>query len=248
MSLRRYISFFRPFQPRLNRHQHQLLLELEVLQSRFPFPIVQLASRSLLDLNGVPYASTRHHQTEALSHSSGEAVLKSFFSTFQPKTLSELWGLEGYTFDTLVARNFGHSRPFGTSDTLLPFKSEDCAHFGPALKELITREFERLLGAARGLRSGYRPWTNWDGFIRGVLLSDGRRYVFLVTAGKHRSSQVAALDRVVSVRLDWNKGWVPVVDTRRLDLLPQVKKGLWSIEDAEAVAHHFLAQSIIERT
>lgn len=225
--LRRYLSFLKPLQPVLSKADIVTLREAGVFCKLFPFPIIEVDTRSLIDFAGVPYASVLHPHQRAFAAADGRKSLSNHFSAFQPTSLAELWQLPDFFLERCDVSNFSVRGPFGRLPLKPGGQSGDCAHFGPATESFISSEWQRLSMANESLKVGYRPWSHWDGFLRGTFITDGVRNRFLITAGKHRAAVVSQRMSAVKVRLEWGANYVPVVDARRILDLPQVRASVW---------------------
>lgn len=238
--IRRYASFLKPFLPRLSAADLTSLRELSVFRSTVPFPLIEVKTSALIDYTGVAYADPAHPHQLALHAQSGSAAFRQHFAKFQPGSLADLWDVADPELANIDASNFSTRGPFGTQDIAIKRPAGDCAHYGPVSQEFVASEWSRLGGSQNALKGGYNPWRHWDGFLRGTVITDGERMRFLVTAGKHRAAVVAKQLDTALVRLEWNPMYVPVVDTRRITDLPQVRASIWTPELATQVAQFFL--------
>ena len=60
-------------------------------------------------------------------------------------------------------------------------------NWGPRNEKMLMEEIKRLHKLFQQLgNSGYQPHLHMDGYIRGKYVSDGKDWIFLVTAGSHR--------------------------------------------------------------
>lgn len=240
VAIKRYIWFFRPFMPKLSKRDVEVLKDLGLYHRKLPFPIIRVESKFLIDFIGVPYGDSTHYHNLAFSADDGLDKLQKDFSERQPQTLAELWGLDLQDLKKMPAGNFGAGGPFGLHTPNASLEGGDCAHFGPATDPFLKSEWLRLQNARDGLSRGYLPWKHWDGFIRGVLVTDGKDYCFVVSAGKHRSAVVSRSQRNILVRLEWFHTLCPIIDLRRVDAVPSVVSGYYLPETVKALADKLL--------
>ena len=93
-------------------------------------------------------------------------------------------------------------------------------------EKMVVDEIHRLNKLYQQLaKSGYQPHLHMDGHIRGKYVTDGRDWVFLVTAGSHRMAALAELGyEWITARIQPHS--VKVIDLARPNEIPVVHSGL----------------------
>ena len=109
-------------------------------------------------------------------------------------------------------------------------------HFGPVSDTKGCIEYQRLVNVFESIKaSGYKRSAGWDGDVGGILLRRGNSYGFLLSHGYHRLAAVAVLGyHAIPVRI---RHPVPV-DIRDSAYWPQVRRAVWTREQAETYFHH----------
>lgn len=117
-----------------------------------------------------------------------------------------------------------NSQDIANMGHLIP--DSDAYNCGPRNEKMVVDEIHRLNKLYQQLaKSGYQPHLHMDGHIRGKYVTDGRDWVFLVTAGSHRMAALAELGyEWITARIQPNS--VKVIDLARPDQIPVVHSGL----------------------
>ncbi len=106
--------------------------------------------------------------------------------------------------------------------------------FGPASSALVDLECNRLISVYESIRrEGYRPSRN--GHIHGYVLTDGYEKKVVIVGGKHRYAALTALG-YSDIRVLIKSKVTPLcVSSEEKLKWPQVKHGLYSIDDAVSI-------------
>jgi hypothetical protein len=119
---------------------------------------------------------------------------------------------------------------------------------GPLKSELVAREVDRLLDLRKKLSlEGYNPELNHDGYIRGFFLLYKGQKRFMITGGQHRAGVLGGM-QIDTVHAKFEPTCQRVYDFADVERWPAVKRGLYSVQEAEAVidriflenGHHIL--------
>lgn len=98
--------------------------------------------------------------------------------------------------------------------------------------EKASENFTRLVRVYESIREkGYQPNSSPDGEIQGFFLKNRDDYRFIIKAGMHRTAVLSAMGHV-RIRVTFLPNSFRVIDIADLELLPQVRGGLYEPEIA----------------
>lgn len=167
------------------------------------------------------------------------AGLTKYYAEFTPETVSEYVGAKSSPHLRQWPA-YAYVAPWWNKEPETRVREKQSAYFvdgvwvgwknsGPATEELIQSEAERLIAVDRSIRlHGYRRGRGRDGDVRAEwLLSDNHPPRWLIQHGDHRAA--AAFSHgltAIPVRI------VGCVRERDAPSWPNVRNGLWSLDDA----------------
>jgi hypothetical protein len=108
-----------------------------------------------------------------------------------------------------------------------------CKHYGPVSRVKGQLEFDRLVGVYRSLKD--RGYDRKHGDVRVRPVKQGSELIFLNRGGYHRMAAMVALG-YEKVPARFANPWF--IDVEDVDYWPQVRRGLWSREEALLYVDH----------
>jgi hypothetical protein len=177
---------------------------------------------------GNPLRDTAAIYAETGSIEKARAFLRSFYESFQPKTLAEaLFRTNDPTLAPLTdMSSYTQFQPWRLSTRISPkHLAVGSQNFGPVAPEKLDVEVRKLTSYVDSIsRRGYRPDLYAKRAIQGYFLLHGDEYRFLVTNGMHRTSVLAALGET-TLAADFDPRRPRYIDSARATMWPQVRSG-----------------------
>lgn len=200
-------------------------------------------------------------------HTFENSNLSKYYETFKPKTMADVLKIKSKKLEEYPAMAtimpWSYSNPEqriarfcieGRDSKLLsregykhgldPVDNFGCQFFGPISNDHGELEFNRLISVNNDIiKEGYAP--SQHGHLHGEFLIDGADWVWIAIGGKHRFSVLSALDFdtiPVARRARWAALFV-----RRSEVAhwPNVRNGLFSVEEALSVFDRIMKGSKI---
>jgi len=204
-------------------------------------PIRFLLPTSMLRMQGAFHFGRGHPFVRALE--SGPAALISFYESFKPSNLAEMYqtekkGLRGETlppWELPWAMRADRTPPPGEAGLS---SAHGVSFYGPASCDKVVAEIDRLEAIAASIRSrGYDPDRYGD--IEGHFICSRSELCFFVRGGKHRAAVLAFLGHErIPVRI--KSTWPRVVDSIAADDWPLVVNGMMDVSLARQILDAYL--------
>lgn len=242
-----YINSLKFGRPELTNDDIVLLKNLGISIERYPFPRFYIDTDRLIDHIGISYIDNSHYHQIALNSEDGIQELEKYYSGFQPKQLGEIFLDKSDSnlknINDYPSWYFANKMPWSTKRRISrcgDIHKNVNAHFGPVSSSFVQSEWLRLKKANQSIElDGYKPWYFPDGFIRGFIVCNNNKYVFVVTSGKHRVATLCNKYKRISVRFDWDD-YIPIVSKQKIDNLPQVSSGFYTKEEAQQLIDRYV--------
>lgn len=183
-----------------------------------------------------------HYYTETLKQfvenpalSLKESILYSYYQTFKPHTLYDVFTLlcPGLDVDKMMRSLPALAlRDFWTLDgspkeIAFNFISEESQLFGPISDRYSEEQMIRCVTAYKLIKKhGYIPEKFEDGYLGGFFLVKGDDYRFVVMSGKHRLAALSLLGySQIKVRCAYK---LKILDIEKIDNWPTIKNSLFT--------------------
>lgn len=171
------------------------------------------------------------------------SVLKRFYETFTPQTISDACRLDypGPLADIPAASLFEPwlLAPPPFDDPYAGARASGSPLFGPLSQTAGEAEWRRLRGRVKSIQEyGYQPKLFARGLIRVTLLRCGGEQRYLVAHGQHRAAVLAAMG-YERINVGVHVSDPPVVDEVEAHLWPHVRSGFLSQEQAVAMLRRY---------
>lgn len=212
-----------------------------------------------------PFVATLRQYLDCGHREYAASVLERYYAAWQPRNAAEALGIADLTSSASLKQlpalaslppwqaagpeNVARKRSVFRRPGRLSVRNRylDASHgvqfFGPVSSTRGTIEFERLARVVESLRRrGYHRRIGWDGDIQASVLSWGQDQRFVVRNGLHRAAALAALGHAtIPVRI--KEVPVRIIHLSDARHWPQVRKGVFSLEAAEAYARRLFTDS-----
>ncbi|NMF85548.1 hypothetical protein [Nodosilinea sp. P-1105] len=206
---------------------------------------------SFSDKGWHPFVSTLLEYKNDISFGYENSILKKYYAKFQPDFAMEpCITTDQISTDYLTFPSYTYFFPWEAGNSIQKADnirksqeaenlnagygsmkiSEGFSHHGPVSARKGEIEYKRLIDVYSSIqKKGYVRDSGLNGDIAGTLLYRDGKYRFLVEMGFHRISSLRVLGyQKIPVRL-----MTPiVVEKRHVNCWPQIKSGIWNIENA----------------
>lgn len=201
------------------------------------------------------------------SHTFDESILAQYYEEFQPQTMADVLRIKSSKLQKYPAMAVvmpwsylnpeqrmarfcieGHDSKLlsneGYKHGLDPLENFGCQFFGPISNDHGELEFNRLISVNNNIiKEGYAPALH--GHLHGEFLIDGVDWVWISIGGKHRFSVLSALD-FETIPVAKRSRWATLFVRRsEVEYWPNVRNGLFSIEEALLVFDRIMKGSTV---